>query len=367
MTTTIFLATGGTGGHIFPAISVAETLKQKGMKPVMITDHRGWKIINNSDASLTTRRIKAASPYAQTKAQRLINFGKLGIGFLQAFILMAWHRPAAIIGFGGYPSVAPVIVARILGRATMLHEQNAFFGRANRFLAPYATAIALSWKKTDNIPAKAATKTMQAGMPVRKAFGLIKAEDYEPSHNAPFHVLIVGGSLGAQVFDKTVPEAFSRLPQDLKRRIKVVHQVRKEQIDAVRQGYESAGIDADIWAFINDMPQQMKTAHLVICRAGASSVAELAASGRPSILVPFPDAMDDHQTLNAQTVVQAGGGWCIPENEMSAGSLAGRIASLIEDPTKMKAAAAAIGNLDNTDAAEIIVRRLESLINKGAA
>ena len=370
MNGTVFLAAGGTGGHVIPAVAVAERLHQAGLRPVFITDHRGYGIIRNIGAVAAIHRILAASPYGESLGKRLKGLAKLGLGFLQTVLLMGRYRPAAVIGFGGYPSAAPVLLGRFLGRATMLHEQNAFFGRANGFLARFADTIALSWADTANLPGKAGGKTVLTGMPVREAFPRIGEAGYTAPgtrSGEPFNILIVGGSLGARVFGDTVPEAIARLPGELRRRLKVVHQARHEQIDSVRARYNDAGIEADIRPFINDMPEAMGAAHLVVCRAGASSVAELASSGRPAILVPFPGAMDDHQQANADTVVAAGGGWCVAESGMDAKSLAGRIASLAGNPARLSRAAAAMLTLKQDDAASAISRHLQATMRGGGA
>ena len=236
------------------------------------------------------------------------------------------------------------MIGAMLGRPAILHEQNAFFGRANRFLARHAREIALSWENTSNIPETEKSKVFIAGMPVREAFRSTPAYTPPPA-TGEIRLLIVGGSLGAKVFGETVPEAISRLPAALRQRLVITQQARKDQIDAVRSQYEKAGVRAELHEFITNMPEHLGQTHLVISRAGASSVAELAASGRPALLV-LPGAMDDHQTANAKTVARVGGGWCIPETEMSAGSLAGRIAALVTSKDELKRAASAISQLD---------------------
>ena len=368
MTGTVFLAAGGTGGHVFPAVAVAEQLQAAGLRPVLITDNRGYGIVRTAGAGAAIHRILAASPYGGSLARRVRGLAELGLGLLQTVLLMGWYRPRAVVGFGGYPSVAPVLLGRLLGRVTMLHEQNAFFGRANRFLARFAHTIALSWAETANLPGAAGGRTVVTGMPVRGAFPAVGAAGYTaPDDGERFNLLVVGGSLGAGVFGDTVPEAVIGLPKALRDRLNVVHQARGEQVGGIRARYAEAGIGATVLAFIDDMPGAMRDAHLVVCRAGASSVAELASSGRPAILVPFPDAMDDHQRANADNVVAAGGGWCMPEAAMSAEALGGRIASLAGNPARLSRTAAAMLALARNDAALMICRRLQSATNGGGA
>ena len=361
MTTNIFLATGGTGGHIFPAVSVAERLTQQGYTPIFITDRRGRNIIKNATATTQTHIISAASPYAETLIKRAANLTRLTIGLVQTALWMTRHRPHAVIGFGGYFSVAPILFGKMLGLATMLHEQNAFFGRANRFLAGRVDAIALSWAETSNIPESAKSKTLLTGMPVRDAFSHSKPYA-APTGDEDITLLITGGSLGAQIFDEIIPQAIALLPQHLRKRVRLIHQTRPEQIKAVKKQYEATDIQAEILAFIDDMPKAMHQAHLIICRAGASSVAELATSRRPAILVPFPHAMDDHQTQNALRIAKAKGGWCLAEDEMNAEKLAEMVTMLLGSPKKLNAASKALKSLAHKDAASLISERIAKLI-----
>ena len=361
MKQTVFLAAGGTGGHVFPAVAVAEQLSQQGLRPVLITDQRGRRIIAEKPQGMAIRTIAAATPFGGTRVKQIKGLAKLAFGGLQSLLLALWYRPKAVMGFGGYPAVAPVMIGAMLGRPAILHEQNAFFGRANRFLARHAREIALSWENTSNIPETEKNKVFIAGMPVREAFRSTPAYT-PPAATGEIRLLIVGGSLGATVFGETVPEAISRLPSALRQRLVITQQARKDQIEAVRSQYENAGVRAELHEFITNMPKHLGQTHLVISRAGASSVAELAASGRPALLVPFPGAMDDHQTANARTVAAIGGGWCIPEKEMSAGSLAGRIAALVTSKDELKCAARAISQLDPGPAAAILTAHASALI-----
>ena len=353
----IILAAGGTGGHIFPAVAVAEQLREAGYQPVFITDRRGQAMIPRDFKTIS---ILAASPYGDRAATRLKGMMKLAFGALQTLMVMMVKRPRAVIGFGGYPAVAPVIVGHFMGKPTMLHEQNAFFGRANHFLAQYTRYMALSWPNTRNIPKGMTQKTLVTGMPVRHAFDKIP-QYTPPTDHGDINLLIVGGSLGAAVFGETVPEAISRLPEALRKRLVITQQTRQEQIENVTSQYQHAGIRCDITPFINDMASAMTKAHLVIGRAGASSVAELAAAGRPAVLVPYPYAMDDHQTANAEAAVQVKGGWLVPESEMTAGSLAGRIATLITSPETLTKTAENIRLLNKTNAAQSITAQVLAL------
>jgi UDP-N-acetylglucosamine--N-acetylmuramyl-(pentapeptide) pyrophosphoryl-undecaprenol N-acetylglucosamine transferase len=361
----VILAAGGTGGHIFPALSVGEVLIEAGWRPVFITDARGRHMIPDGYSCVT---ISAASPFASSLWLRGWRLMRLGLGLIMSALTILLRRPKAVIGFGGYPAVAPVLAARGFRLPVMLHEQNASMGRANRFLAKRAKMLATSWPVTKGIDNEKTAKIVVTGTPVRAAFHQIGQEGYNPpQENGPVRLLIVGGSLGASIFGDTVPEAISRLPEDLKKRLKLVHQVRAEQTEAVRERYQKNGIDAVITTFIKDMAKEMRQAHLVICRAGASSVAELAAAGRPALLVPYPNAMDDHQTANAQVIHDIGGGWLTPEAEMSAGSLAGKIATLTSDPARLTIAATNALQLAKPEAAHELAELVMTIAERRAA
>ena len=363
--TRILLAAGGTGGHVFPAVAVAEQLLRRGMTPVFISDKRGKPMIPKS---IKSAAIFAASPYGATTFEKIKGLSKLALGAVQTLCLMMWHRPKLVIGFGGYSAVAPVLAGKAFKRKTMLHEQNAYFGRANHFLSGHVDMIALSWDETRNISHVMIEKSILTGMPVREAFHEIGTKPYQaPDAKSMINLLIVGGSLGAEIFGTTVPEALSRLPSEIRARLHVTHQVRQSQIEGVRSKYEDADISATLAPFISDMAGEMEKAHLVVCRSGASSVAELSASGRPALMVPFPDAMDDHQSANANAIVNIGGGWLVPEKEMSAGSLAGKISTLITSPEVLAKAAIAMKTLYQGHAASLIADQICSLIGKKLA
>ena len=361
----IMLAAGGTGGHIFPALAVGEYLQDAGWRAVFITDRRGKHMIPKHFSAIT---IAAASPFAENWWQRISRLSRLGCGLVAALGAIIMRRPKAIIGFGGYAAVPPLMAARGLGVPIVIHEQNASMGRANRFLVRFAKKCATSWQHTKGYAQNNHVPTIVTGTPVRAAFHRLGMDGYQPPNDEGMvRLLIIGGSLGASVFGDTVPEAISRLPAPLKTRLHIVHQVRSEQIAAVEARYKQNGISAKITPFIADMAHEMAEAHLVICRAGASSVAELAAAGRPALLVPYPDAMDDHQTANAKGIHDIGGGWLIPEAEMSAGSLAGKIAALVADPARLTIAATNVLQLAKPQAAADLAEQVLSLTKAGGA
>lgn len=342
----IALAAGGTGGHVFPALAVAEALRGAGVETLVMTDRRGARLLP-ADGRVV---LPAASPFQRGVITRLLAMARLGGGAVLALLLMLKRRPAAMVGFGGYPSFAPLLVARLLGVPSLLHEQNAFLGRANHLLARWTGHLALSWDGTRNLPVH--VKSFISGMPVRAAFFAI--DPRQASAAGPLSVTIIGGSLGAAVFADLVPAAIAALPAELRARLSVVQQCRAEQLDALRQSYAEIGVAADIAPFFTDMPARLAASDLVIARAGASTVAELAAAGRPALLVPFAGAMDDHQTANARQLEAAGGGLCLAEAELDAARLGVAIADILNKPDRRVEMGRAARKLAASDAAGII-------------
>jgi UDP-N-acetylglucosamine--N-acetylmuramyl-(pentapeptide) pyrophosphoryl-undecaprenol N-acetylglucosamine transferase len=346
----VALAAGGTGGHVFPALAVAEALRGAGVETLVMTDRRGGRLIPDEGRVV----LPAASPFQRGLFARLAAMAKLATGAVMALLLMLKHRPAAMVGFGGYPSFAPLLAARLLGVPSLLHEQNAFLGRANHLLARWTGHLALSWDGTHNLPAR--VTSFVSGMPVRSVFFAIKPRP--ANAKGPLSLTIIGGSLGAAVFAELVPAALATLAEPLRARLSIVQQCRAEQIDALRQTYAALGMDAEVAAFFTDMPDRLAASDLVIARAGASTVAELAAAGRPAVLVPFASAMDDHQTANARQLEAAGGGQCLVEADLDAARLGGAIAKILNDPNKCARMGRAAHGIAAADAAGIIAEHV---------
>jgi len=276
------------------------------------------------------------------------------------------NRPDMVVGFGGYPSLPPMLAAIWSGLPTLIHEQNAVLGRVNRLLAPRVGAIAASFPQTARLRAGDAAKVVQTGNPVREAILALRNLPYVPPNGSgPVRLLVMGGSQGARVMSEVVPAALTRLSPGLRARLRVTQQCRAEDLGRVRDGYARAGIPAELAAFIDDVPQQLGAAHLVIARAGASTVSELLAAGRPAILVPYPHAADDHQTANARAMVAAGGGWMMEERRFTPEALAEGICALTADPQALAEMALAGRAAGRPDAAELladmILTRVEHL------
>ena len=356
----IYLAAGGTGGHIFPALAVAEAMNAKGYQTSLFTDKRGAALLADVEKlPVHLHVISAASPFQSGIFPRIMALIKLGMGALSSLWHIGLRPPMVIIGFGGYPSFAPLLVARLFGVPVMVHEQNAYLGRANHALGAQARLIALSWPQTKNLPAGVATHI--TGMPVRTAF----FSKQRPSCAGDKLVLsVLGGSQGATILGTLLPDALEMIDPPLRDNIKIYQQARPEQIDNLKARYHALGITASIKPFFTDMPDLLARSDLVISRSGASSIAELAATGRASLMLPLPSAMDDHQKANALQMEQAGGGYCLDEATISPAFLATRIIQLLEAPAELSKIAANATTLASPQAASDIADLAEGLITK---
>jgi len=338
----VVLAAGGTGGHVFPAEALAEELRARGCRIALITDRRGT-VLGGGLSGLETHRIRAGGLVGKSFLARLRSAPELAVGTLQARRLLKRLAPDVVVGFGGYASVPTMVAASFGDFQTVIHEQNAVLGRANRLLAPRVARIATSFETLTGLPATVASKVVHTGMPIRPAIAAMRERPYaEIGETGAINLLVLGGSQGAHVFSRVVPEALRRLPGSWRRRLRIVQQCRPEDLDEVRRAYDGMDIDAELAQFFADVPERLARAHLLIGRAGASTVAELLAVGRPAILVPYPYAIDDHQSANAHAVDTAGGGWLMPEGAFAPETLTECLKSLFGLPrTLVKAATAA--------------------------
>jgi UDP-N-acetylglucosamine--N-acetylmuramyl-(pentapeptide) pyrophosphoryl-undecaprenol N-acetylglucosamine transferase len=268
-------------------------------------------------------------------------FGSVVRGRGQAKRLYRDHRPDAVIGFGGYPAFPSLLAASAMRIPTVLHEQNAVLGRVNRWLAGDAVAIGTAYDQVDRLKSKYADKVALVGNPVRSEIAKLGELPFPPFDEvAPLKILVTGGSQGANILSRVVPAGLGMLAPSLRRRLQVVQQCRPEDIERVRGQYAELGIPAELMTYIEDMPEKIADAHLIIGRAGASTVAELTAAGRPAILIPFAAATDDHQTANAREMVKAGGARAIQEASFTPDVLARQIEALAMDPVALNNAAA---------------------------
>jgi UDP-N-acetylglucosamine--N-acetylmuramyl-(pentapeptide) pyrophosphoryl-undecaprenol N-acetylglucosamine transferase len=344
----VVLATGGTGGHVFPAEALAGELEARGVPFALVTDARGrqWQ---GALARQPIHYVRSASP-SGSMVQRLRAVMALTFGLFEAWSALGRLAPSAVVGFGGYASVPTMLAARLRRLPSMLHEQNAVLGKANRLVLRGVARIATSFAKTRHIDDDPRARLV--GNPVREAVRELRGLPYRaPEAGRVVDLLIFGGSQGAGSFSKVVPEALLSLPTELRGRLRIVQQCRPEDIEAVRQRYQQAGIVAELAPFFADLPQRLAAAHLVIARSGASTVAELAAIGRPSILVPYPYAADDHQTANARAFAASGACMVMPHAAFSAPALADQLTELLSTPRRLTEMAAAAHVCGRPDAA----------------
>ncbi len=346
----VVLAAGGTGGHMFPAEALARELVDRGHAVILVTDRRG-QAFDETVAGIRVHRIRAGT-FGAGVLSKVRTVVELGIGFVQARRLLRRVQPAMVVGFGGYPSLPTVRAAQSLDIPVLLHEQNAVLGRANRFLAPKATRIALSFADLQGIRVGDADKLVFTGNPVRPAVVTLRGVPYPTlDETGPIRLCVFGGSQGARVFADVLPGALACLSECLRRRIQLTQQCRPEDLERVRHAYAERGMaDVQLASFFTDIPQRLAASHLVVCRAGASSIAELTMIGRPSILVPYPFATDDHQTVNAYALAGTGAGWVVPQAEFTAETLAVQLRRLFTHPQVLASAAAAALSAGAVDA-----------------
>jgi UDP-N-acetylglucosamine--N-acetylmuramyl-(pentapeptide) pyrophosphoryl-undecaprenol N-acetylglucosamine transferase len=355
------LAAGGTGGHMVPAAALAAELMKRGHRVALVSDARGVRFPELFDGVQThvlpAGRFQAKRPLGWLGAAR-----EMWRGRSMARELYRTFRPAAVIGFGGYPAFPALSAAFAAGIPTAVHEQNAVLGRVNRLVARRVNAIATSYDKTERLPGALAGKTHLVGNPVRAAVLALRAKAYPLlEEDGIFRVLVTGGSQGASVLSKVVPDGLAMLPPVFRRRLQVTHQARIEDIDAARAQYAEHHIAADLATYLPDMPEQLAWAHLVIGRAGASTIAELTAAGRPAILVPLPSATDDHQTANAREMTRIGGARTIPQDEFTAVELAKQMQKMGLDPAALENAAGRAKSVGRPNAVSDLADLVESL------
>lgn len=329
----IVLSAGGTGGHLFPAQALAGELVKRGREIVVMTDAR----FANYATAFPKAKIETvpSSPF-----NAVIAPFKIAAGFVVALAKLIKLKPAAVIGFGGYPSVPVMLAANFAGLPTGIIEQNAVVGRANRLVMNKVRKVAAAFPIARFAP-RDISKIVLTGNPLRPEVEALWGAPYNlPQAGGPIRLLVFGGSQGARAFSEIVPAALTRLPHDMKMRLSVVQQCRPEDIEQVRQIYANAEIRCQLETFFSDLPQRMAEAQLVIARSGAGTVAELMAIGRPAILVPLPGALDDNQTPNAEILSRANAGWCVPQPTLTPDSLAQMLNRIFADPLSLAQRAA---------------------------
>jgi UDP-N-acetylglucosamine--N-acetylmuramyl-(pentapeptide) pyrophosphoryl-undecaprenol N-acetylglucosamine transferase len=353
------LAAGGTGGHIIPAYALGKELLRRGHQVELITDERGAKIPGCPDkmiAHILPAGRASGGPRGWISALRNIWRGRS-----MARQLFSTFQPTAVVGFGGYPALPALLAAFAENIPTIVHEQNAVLGRVNRLAARKVDAIATAYPEVKRIAAGHAAKVKLVGNPVREEVIALRGQPYPPfMEDGVFRVLVTGGSQGASILSEVVPDALARLPLNLRRRLQVTQQCRAEDIETVRKLYSDHQIPAQLATYLDDLPERLGWSHLVIGRAGASTIAELTCAGRPAIMVPLPTAMDNHQAFNVSEMVKSGGGRAIAQSAFTPVELAKQIQKMALLPETLENAAKAAKSCGRPDAVHDLADLVES-------
>jgi UDP-N-acetylglucosamine--N-acetylmuramyl-(pentapeptide) pyrophosphoryl-undecaprenol N-acetylglucosamine transferase len=340
----ILLVAGGTGGHVFPALALSHYLKDQGIVCDFVTDQRGLKYLKDQK-HLTPLVLPLGA-----KGEGIWGIGRLLFQFLKSYgvslQVLFKFKPDVVVGFSGFPTFPTLLAALIVGKRVCIHEQNAVLGRVNRVLAFGARKILTSTKQLLRASPSMLRKIVYVGLPVREGIAALRDRPYTVPQDT-FNLLIVGGSQGAQSFSEVIPQALTRLPKKMQKRLHIVHQVRPEDHATASNHYNPGPFGSlEMKPFLDDMDHQLKKAHLVIVRAGASTLAELRAAGVPGILIPYPYATDDHQFYNAQEITKQGGGWLLTHQHFTSQTLAALVQDLMEKPHKLLYASERLRSLD---------------------
>jgi UDP-N-acetylglucosamine--N-acetylmuramyl-(pentapeptide) pyrophosphoryl-undecaprenol N-acetylglucosamine transferase len=358
----LIIAAGGTGGHMFPAQALAEVMLRRGWRVRLSTDARGARYVGGFPHSVEIVQVASATFARGGIVNKLLAPLHIAGGVLGTVVRMWREKPAMVVGFGGYPSIPALAAATLLRLPRMVHEQNGVPGRVNRLFAPRVDLVACgTWPTT--LPEGA--RSEHVGNPVRTAVLERAGAPYIPPGDYPMSVLVIGGSQGARILSDVVPGAIAALPEEILRNVRVSHQARDEDGTRVARAYAEAGIDADVQPFFRDVARRISEAQLVISRAGASSLADLAVIGRPAILIPFAAAADDHQSANARGLVAAGAAILIPESRLDTASLATQMAAVLGDAQGARLMAEAARLQGRPEAAERLADLVEELAKEG--
>ncbi|MGJ5618552.1 UDP-N-acetylglucosamine--N-acetylmuramyl-(pentapeptide) pyrophosphoryl-undecaprenol N-acetylglucosamine transferase [Sulfitobacter sp. MF3-043] len=358
----LIIAAGGTGGHMFPAQALAEVMLMRGWRVKLSTDARGALYTGGFPDEVKITQVNSGTFARGGLAAKAMVLPRILAGATGAAMRMMRDKPAAVVGFGGYPTIPALAAAWVLRLPRMIHEQNGVLGRVNELFSKHVDVVACgTWPTTlpDGV------QGVHVGNPVRRAVLERAGAGYIPPGNYPMEILVMGGSQGARILSDVVPPAIAGLPMDMLKNLRISHQARNEDGQRVADFYAQAGIDADVQPFFDDVPRRMSEAQLVISRAGASSVADLSVIGRPSILIPFAAATGDHQTANARGLVEAGAAIMVPESAATPESLGAQIQLILGDSDgALKMSLAAI-SIAKPEAAEALAQIVEELAKKG--
>jgi len=354
----LVIAAGGTGGHMFPAQALAETMLKRGWRVRLSTDARGARYTAGFPDAVEIGVVRSATFARGGIGAKLSVPFRIVAGIASAMRQMRADRPAVVVGFGGYPAIPAMAAAWLLRRPRMIHEQNGVLGRVNQLFARRVDRIACGTWPTELPSGVTGSHT---GNPVRGAIFARAGAPYIAPGDHPMEILVMGGSQGARILSDVVPGAIAALPDRLRARIRVCQQTRDEDTDRVARFYAGAGIDADLHAFITDVPDRLAECQLLISRAGASSVADVSVIGRPAIFIPLASAIRDEQTANARGLVDAGAATLIPEADLTQEALSRAIAAILDDPDHARAMAQAALGSSTPDAAERLAALVEEL------
>ena len=358
----LLIAAGGTGGHMFPAQALAEAMIARGWRVKLSTDERGARYAGGFPDAVQVV-VSGSGTFARggALAKLAVPFKIVG-GILGATVRMMMDRPTVVVGFGGYPTIPALSAAFLTRRPRMIHEQNGVLGRVNKLFAARVHKVACgTWPTAlpDGVVGEHTGNPVRAAVLERAGAGYIAPGDY------PMDLMVIGGSQGARILSDVVPEAIARLPEAIRRHLRVAQQARPEDLDRVVAAYEQAGINAEVAPFFADIPRRLSEAQLVISRSGASSVADISVIGRPSVLIPFAAATDDHQTANARGLVDAGGAVLIAEKALDAATLSDHMAAILGQPMAAEQMARNALGQGRPDATDRLAALVEALAEKG--
>ena len=357
----ILLATGGTGGHLFPALALAETISKRGHRPIMFMDRRVSSLVKDSsipDKYLINTKYKSTN----TIIGNLNNLIDLGFSMRDAKFKIKKIKPSAVVGFGSYASASVMLAAMRLKVPTMIHEQNAVVGKVNRFLSKRVDRFCTSFKKTIMVPN--GVSVYRTGMPIRDTFLNIRKKKYRaPGVTGKIRILVLGGSQGAAIFSDLMPIAMGLTHEKIRKRITIVQQCRPELIRETQERYSSYGIEAEVNHFFDNIPSLLGSSHLILARAGSSTINEVAYVGRPGVFVPYPSATDNHQVFNATQLVESGGGWLREQNEITPKLISNLITRLVSNPSVLLGAASSAKDFVKVDCKENLTELIEDLIH----
>ena len=359
----IILTAGGTGGHVYPADALAEELSKRGYRVELVTDSRGKNNYKGQLGNIPNHAVLAGGLVGKDGLTKIMNLGKTCLGILQSCLLLYRKKPICVVGFGGYASFPCAMASILLGTDLVIHEQNSVMSRTNRFLSKYASLVAQSFPKVKHTPDTA--KTLLTGMPVRKSIVEIRNQPRPSINEGKFQILILGGSQGAKIFSYILPTAIQKLDKKIQEQLTIYQQCRKEDEDDLKAIYKNSPAKVIVSPFFNNMPELYQQSHLIISRAGASSISEISVVGIPSILIPLPTAADNHQSGNAQFLKQSGGSIVMEQTDFTADNLSNILEEILNHPEGLEKMAESTRSQGITNAAELLANAIEqNIINK---